>query len=70
MFSSLSFVFALVNLCVGSFIALNRISFSSLYKFDSGVDDEEERDVRFTEKTEGSLLSLSTKAENVHFLVR
>lgn len=50
MFSSLFFVSCLVTLRVGGLIVLNRVSFSSLYKMDSGVDDEEKKkDVRFTQ---------------------
>lgn len=51
MFSSLFFVFCLVNLCVGGLIVLNRVSFSPLYKTSLGEDNEEEkRDVRFTQE--------------------
>lgn len=50
MFSSLFFVFCLVNLHVGGLIVLNRVSFSLLCKMRPGVDnEEEERDVKFTQ---------------------
>lgn len=51
MFSSLFFVFCLVNQRVGGLIVLNRVSFSPLYKMGLGVDNAEaERNVRFTQK--------------------
>lgn len=70
MFSSLFFVFCLVNLRVGGLIVLNRDSFSPLYKMSPGVDTKgEERDVRFTQE-QSDPYSVNGGKKSVPFLGR